>query len=129
MAADTITLEVDDLGLDFGGLPEGLGKKCDALKTTGSIRIQINAINDKPHVAVPGSVYRGLPGGTDRASLRRDLELIRVKPLTVDEKVSALASLSKKPKAGQVVYWPNVDGVNIPMDPFGFGESVRHNWL
>ena len=53
-----VTLEVDDLGLDFGGLPEGLGQRCDALKTTGSIRIQINAINDKPHVAVPGSVYR-----------------------------------------------------------------------
>ena len=78
-------LEVDDLGKDFGGLPEGLGQKCASLKTTGSIRIQINAINDKPHVAVPGSVYRGLPGGTDRASLRRDLDLIRVKPLTVDE--------------------------------------------
>ena len=40
--------------------------------------------------------------------------LVTEKPLTVDEKVSALASLSKKPKAGQVVYWPNVDGVNIP---------------
>ena len=35
--------------------------------------------------------------------------LVTEKPLTVDEKVSALASLSKKPKAGQVVYWPNVD--------------------
>ena len=55
--------------------------------------------------------------------------LVTEKPLTVDEKVSALASLSKKPKAGQVVYWPNVDGVNIPMDPFGFLESIRHNWL
>jgi len=85
VAADTVTLEVDDLGNDFGGLPEGLGQRCDSLKTTGSIRIQINAVNDRPHVAVPGSVYRGLPGGTDRSSLRRDLELIRVKPLTVDE--------------------------------------------
>ena len=55
--------------------------------------------------------------------------LVTEKPLTVDDKVSALASLSKKPKVGQVVYWPNVDGVNIPMDPFGFLESIRHNWL
>ena len=85
VAADTVTLEVDDLGKDFGGLPEGLGQRCDSLKTTGSIRIQINAVNDKPHVAVPGAVYRGLPGGTDRSSLRRDLDLVRVKPLTVDE--------------------------------------------
>jgi hypothetical protein len=27
VAADTVVLEVDDLGKDFGGLPEGLGKK------------------------------------------------------------------------------------------------------
>ena len=55
--------------------------------------------------------------------------LVTEKPLTVDEKVNALASLSRKPKAGQVLYWPNNDGVEIPMDPFGFWESVRHNWL
>lgn len=54
--------------------------------------------------------------------------LVTEKPLTIDEKVSALASLSKKPKAGQVLYWPNNDGVEIPMDPFGFWESVIHNW-
>ena len=54
--------------------------------------------------------------------------LVTEKPLTIDEKVSALASLSKKPKAGQVLYWPNNDGVEIPMDPFGFWESVINNW-
>jgi ELWxxDGT repeat protein len=85
VAADTVTLELDDLGLDFGGLPEGLGQKCASLKTTGTIRIQINAVNDRPHIAVPGAVYKALPGGTDRSSLRRDLELMRVKPLSVDE--------------------------------------------
>ena len=50
--------------------------------------------------------------------------LVTEKPLTIDEKVSALASLSKKPKAGQVLYWPNNDGATISMDPFGFMESV-----
>ena len=54
--------------------------------------------------------------------------LVTEKPLTIDEKISALTSLSKKPKAGQVVYWPNGDGVKIPMDAFGFLESIKHNW-
>ena len=55
--------------------------------------------------------------------------LVTEKPLTVDEKVNALASLSRKPKAGQVLYWANEDGVKIPMDPFGFLESIMHNFL
>ena len=54
--------------------------------------------------------------------------LVTEKPLTIDEKISALASLSKKPKAGKVLWWPNEDGVKIPMDPFGFWESIIHNW-
>ena len=54
--------------------------------------------------------------------------LLTEKSLTIDEKVSALTSLNKKPKAGQVLYWPNEDGVKIPMDPFGFCESIMHNW-
>ena len=54
--------------------------------------------------------------------------LVTETPLTVTEKCSALASLSKKPKAGQVLYWPNADGVEIPMDPFGFWQSIMHNW-
>ena len=54
--------------------------------------------------------------------------LLTEKPLTVDEKVSALCSLTKKPKAGLVLYWPNEDGVKVPMDPFGFWESIEHNW-
>ena len=55
--------------------------------------------------------------------------LLTEKPLTIDEKVSAVTSLNKKPKAGQVLYWPNEDGVQVPMDPFGFWESVIYNWL
>ena len=57
--------------------------------------------------------------------------LVTEKPLTINEKVSALASLSqtKNPRAGQVLYWPNNDGVRIPMEPFGIMESVMHNWL
>ena len=54
--------------------------------------------------------------------------LLTEKPLTIDEKVCALTSLNKKPKAGQVLYWPNEDGVKVPMDPFGFCESIMHNW-
>ena len=54
--------------------------------------------------------------------------LVTEKPLTINEKVSALVSLNKMPKAGQVLYWPNEDGVKVPMDPFGFWESIVHNW-
>ena len=54
--------------------------------------------------------------------------LVTGKPLTIEEKISALTSLNTKPKAGQVLYWPNEDGVKIPMDPFGFCESIMHNW-
>ena len=54
--------------------------------------------------------------------------IVTEKSLTIDEKISALASLRKKPKAGQVLCWPNEDGVKIPMDPFGFCKSIMHNW-
>ena len=54
--------------------------------------------------------------------------LVTEKPLTVEEKVTALASLAKAPKLGDVVYWPNADGVRMPMDAFGFLQSIAHNW-
>ena len=54
--------------------------------------------------------------------------LLTATPLTIDEKVSALGSLRERPSPGRVVYWPNVDGVSVPMDPLGFFESIAHNW-
>jgi hypothetical protein len=54
--------------------------------------------------------------------------LLKEKPLTIDEKVSALVSLGQKPKAGQVLYWPNEEGFSVPMDPLG-GSRKHHAQL
>ena len=54
--------------------------------------------------------------------------LAKEKPLTIDEKIRALGSLRDEPKAGQVLYWPNSDGIDVPMDPHGFWGSIVHNW-
>ena len=53
--------------------------------------------------------------------------LAKEKPLTVDEKIRALGSLRDEPQPGQVLYWPNSDGIDVPMDPYGLWVSVARN--
>lgn len=129
-AADTVDVIIDDLGKDFGGLPEGLGAPCAALVARASVRIRIEAVNDAPHVQVPGVIYKGLPGGTARASLRRDLDVLRVKPLIVDEdSILELGHLITCDDDGDGDAWSAEGALTISVERGQFHVDCPHETL
>ena len=57
-----------------------------------------------------------------------DVSAVYGKPLTIDEKINALISLPEAPKPGDMMSWPNGDGIQVPFAPFDFWESIQDNW-
>ncbi|KAH8058021.1 hypothetical protein JL722_6567 [Aureococcus anophagefferens] len=88
-ALDRVELVLEDLGLDFGGLPDGLGGvDCAPLVGSAHAKVRVDAVNDGPVVKVPGAVYEAsdLAGSTFRdGAVRGDLVLKRIKPMAVPE--------------------------------------------
>ena len=95
-----------------------------------SVRIRIEAVNDAPHVQVPGVIYKGLPGGTSRASLRRDLDVLRVKPLTVDEDaILELGHLITCDDDGDADAWNAEGALTISVERGQFHVDCPHETL
>ncbi|KAK7242594.1 hypothetical protein SO694_00016060 [Aureococcus anophagefferens] len=88
-ALDRVELVLEDLGLDFGGLPDGFGGvDCAPLVGSAHAKVRVDAVNDGPVVKVPGAVYEAsdLAGSTFRdGAVRGDLVLKRIKPMAVPE--------------------------------------------
>ena len=51
-----------------------------------------------------------------------------IKPLSIDEKISALVSLAQEPQPGDIMHWPNEDGAVVAFASFEFLESIKDNW-
>lgn len=83
---DVVEVVVDDLGLDGGGFPNRY--LCEPHTDTARVYVRIDAVNDRPHIQIPGAIYSARNHteilGMDAAG-RGDLNLIRVKPQVVSE--------------------------------------------